>query len=180
MSFNLQPILLKNELVSIQPLKQTDFEELYVVASDPLVWEQHPNKNRYERPVFENFFKGAIESQGAFLIKDELTNKVIGSSRYYDINEENKSTAIGYTFFARSHWGNGYNRAVKNLMLDYAFTYNERVIFHVGATNFRSQKAVEKLGAIKIDEVEMAYVGEPVRHNFIYLIEKKEWLKFLS
>ncbi len=177
MSFDIQPTHLKNELVSLSPLKLADFEEMYAVASDPLVWEQHPNKNRYERPVFENFFKGAIESKGAFLIKDVLTNKVIGSSRYYDVNEKVKSTAIGYTFFARSYWGNGYNRAVKNLMLNYAFTYNESVVFHVGATNFRSQKAVSKLGAIKIDEVEMAYVGEPVRHNFIYLIEKSNWNK---
>jgi RimJ/RimL family protein N-acetyltransferase len=176
-SFNIQPTHLQNELVSLQPLHQNDFEELYVVASDPLVWEQHPNKNRYERAAFENFFKGAIESKGAFLIKDIITNKAIGSSRYYVVNEETKSTAIGYTFFARSHWGNGYNRAVKNVMLDYAFEFNEHLIFHVGAANFRSQKAVEKLGAQKIDEVEMAYVGEPVRHNFIYQIEKSNWNK---
>lgn len=175
MSFNIQPTHLKNELVSLQLLHQNDFDELYAIASDPLVWEQHPNKNRCERPVFETYFKGAIESQGAFLIKDVLTNKTIGTSRYYDVDEENKSTAIGYTFFARSHWGNGYNRAVKNLMLDYAFTYNERVIFHIASINYRSQKAVEKLGAIKIDEVEMAYVGEPIRHNFIYQIEKTNW-----
>ncbi len=59
MKVNLQPTL-ENEFVKIQPLQESDFERLYAVACDPLIWEQHPNKDRYKREVFENFFKGAI------------------------------------------------------------------------------------------------------------------------
>ena len=83
MSHLIQPIL-QNEFVKLVPLKETDFEILYKVASDPLIWEQHPNKNRWQREVFQNFFKGAIESKGAFLIYDAVTNEPIGSSRFYD------------------------------------------------------------------------------------------------
>ena len=118
-----------------------------------------PNKDRYKRDVFETFFKGAMESKGAFLVFDTKTNKVIGSSRYYDVDTEHHSIAIGYTFVARDHWGGIYNPALKSLMINYAFQFADTVLFHVGAVNVRSQKAVERLGAKKTDEIQIAYYG---------------------
>jgi len=174
MNFNLQPTL-ENDLITVTPLKAEDFEKLYAVASDPLIWAQHPNKDRYKREVFENFFKGAMESNGAFIVYDKITSEVVGSSRYYELDEGNNSVAIGYTFIGRSFWGKGHNAALKKMMLDYAFEYVDKVILHIGATNFRSQKATEKLGAIKISEVEVAYYGEPVKWNFEYQIDKMKW-----
>ncbi len=166
---------LKNTLISLQPLQKEDVETLYKIACDPLIWEQHPNKDRYQRNVFEIFFKGAMESGGAFLVSDTQSGKPIGSSRFYDLDNDKKSIAIGYTFLARTHWGTTYNRALKTLMLDYAFQYIENVIFHVGAQNTRSQKAMEKLGAKKIGEEAVAYYGEPTKLNFVYCIAKKDW-----
>ncbi len=173
-SFDLQPQLM-NDIVLLKPLGSEDFENLYSVASDPAIWEQHPNKDRYKREVFETFFKGAMQSGGAFLIYDNQTQQPIGSSRFYEVNAEQKSVSIGYTFFAKDHWGSTYNRAAKTLMLNHAFQFVDTVIFHIGATNIRSQKAIEKLGAKKIGEVEMEYYGEPKKLNFIYQIEKKDW-----
>jgi RimJ/RimL family protein N-acetyltransferase len=172
----LQPTLV-NELVKIQPLKHTDFEPLYKVASDPLLWEQHPNKDRYKREVFEIFFKGAIESGGAFLVFNNTTGQVIGTSRYYGFDKEAKTVVIGYTFIARDHWGKAYNKALKALMLNYAFNFANNVIFHIGATNIRSQKAIGNIGAKKTGEVEMSYYGEASRLNFIYQINKEDWIK---
>lgn len=174
MSFNLQPTL-ENEFVKIQALKSEDFEALYSVASDPLIWEQHPNKNRYQREVFETFFKGAIESKGAFLVLDKQTNQPIGSSRFYDYNQDTKTILIGYTFLAKEHWGSIYNPALKKLMLNYAFQFVDHVVFHIGATNIRSQKAIERLGAKKIAELEVEYYGEPSKLNFVYQIDKNFW-----
>ena len=173
----LQPANLKNNLVTLSPLTPEGFEKLYAVASDPLIWEQHPNKDRYKREVFQNFFKGAMESGGAFMAFDSKTGQAIGSSRFYEYDKEKKSIAIGYTFLARDHWGGGYNRAMKTLMLNHAFTFVNSVIFHVGAQNLRSQKAMEKLNAKKIGELEMEYYGEPERLNFVYEITKADWLK---
>jgi RimJ/RimL family protein N-acetyltransferase len=173
--FELQPIL-ENEFVKIQPLHENDFEILYHVASDPLIWEQHPNKDRYKREVFEIFFKGAIESGGAFLVFDKKTNQVIGCSRFYDMDIAKKHILIGYTFFTRSHWGSIYNPALKKLMINYAFRFMDAVIFHIGGDNIRSQKAILRLGASKINELEVAYYGEPSKLNFVYEIKKKEWL----
>ena len=157
------------------PLKISDFETLYSIASDPLIWEQHPNKNRYEREVFANFFEGAILSKGAYIAYKKADNTPIGSSRFYDHDAKAKTISIGYTFLARDCWGKGYNFAMKSLMLNYAFTFVESVHFHIGAQNIRSQKAIEKLGAIKLSEQALAYFGEPVRLNFIYAISSAQW-----
>ena len=172
MPFDLQPTFLQDNLIKLTPLQETDFESLFEVASNPLVWEQHPNPNRYKLEDFTNYFKGAIESKGAFLILNAVTNETVGCSRYYDYNEEDNSVLIGYTFIGIKFWGNGYNKALKKLMLDYAFQFVDKVYFHIGAYNIRSQKAIEKIGAIKVDEFEVEYYGETSKLNFVYLINK--------
>ncbi len=169
---NLQPTHLKNELVCLEPLKQAHFEELYLVASDPLIWEQHPNPDRYKLDAFTNYFKGAMESGGAFIIRDTLSGKALGSSRYCAYDAANKEIQIGYTFFARSCWGKSINKEVKTLMLNHAFNYVDKVAFYVGANNIRSQKAMERIGGSKIREEVVAYFGEPDRLNFRYEINK--------
>lgn len=179
MNFDLQPDGLKNEFVELTPLKEEDFERLYQVAKDPLLWEQHPNKDRYQREVFATYFRGAMESGGAFIISDAATHQPIGSSRFYEYDDEKRWVAIGYTFLARDHWGTTYNRAVKSLMLGHAFRFVDHVIFHIGAFNIRSQKAIEKLGARKTGEVEMEYYGEEKKLNYIYQVDKKDWQKLV-
>ena len=169
---NLQPTDLKNNLVWLEPLKQEHFEELYLVASDPLIWEQHPNPDRYKLDAFTNYFKGAMESGGAFIIRDTLSGKALGSSRYCAYDAANKEIQIGYTFFARSCWGKSINKEVKTLMLNHAFNYVDKVAFYVGANNIRSQKAMERIGGIKVREEVVAYFGEPDRLNFRYEINK--------
>lgn len=172
MSFNLQPSHLKSQLLQVFPLQENHFEQLYSVASDELLWEQHPNKNRYKREVFQTFFEGAIQSKGAFLVLEASTGETIGCTRFYDYNQEDNSILIGYTFVGRKFWGKGYNKELKKLMMDYAFQYVSKIIFHIGASNFRSQRAIEKLGAIKIDEFEVEYFGEEPKLNYIYRINK--------
>jgi RimJ/RimL family protein N-acetyltransferase len=147
---NLQPTL-SSELILLRPLEESDFESLYAIASDPLVWEQHPAKNRSERDVFKKLFQEFIESRGTLLILDRKTNEIIGSSRYYDYRPEEKSVAIGFTMLARKYWGGTYNRVLKSMMLEHAFKSMDRVIFHVGAENIRSQKALHKIGAMEFE-----------------------------
>ena len=167
-------LILEDDLIKLIPLKEDDFEALYKVASDPLVWEQHPNKDRYRREVFENFFQGALDSKGAYLLTDKQNGVIIGSSRFYDTDEPD-SIAIGYTFIGRDYWGGRYNQAVKKLMIDHALAHFNAVIFHIGSQNIRSQKAIERLGARKIGEQEVAYYGEPAKPNYIYEISRADW-----
>jgi len=174
MSFELQPRL-QNDLISLEPLQAGDFERLYAVAADPLIWEQHPSSDRYQRPVFENFFKGALESRGAFRVFDNTNGDLIGSSRYCDYDQAQRQISVGYTFIARSRWARHYNLALKTLMLDHAFKFVDRVTFKVGINNWRSRKAMEKLGGIYIGEESVSYSGEPSHPNVVFKIDAEDW-----
>jgi RimJ/RimL family protein N-acetyltransferase len=171
----LNPIkIIENDIVRLGPLQESDFERLYNVGSDPEIWAGHPAKDRYQKDIFEKYFQGAIESETAYLIIDKIKNQVIGTSRFYEVEPEDKSVAIGYTFLAKSYWGTGYNSIIKRLMLETAFQEVDQVIFHVGAENIISQKAVLKLGAklLKIDDFESS--GKKEKYHF-YIIEKKDF-----
>lgn len=173
-NFELQPTL-ENALVMIRPLHESDFNMIYEIASDPLIWEQHPTRDRYKKEVFEKYFRGAIESGTAFTVFNNKKQS-IGCTRFYDLNESSRSVAIGYTFLSRDHWGSTYNSALKALMIDHAFRFVDKIIFHVGVNNLRSQKAVEKLGAIKTGEGDMIYYGDiSGNRNFVYELNKAYW-----
>ena len=148
MSFDLQPTL-QGELLVLRPLRPEDFDDLYAVASDPLIWEQHPVPDRYTPDVYEGFFREALESGGALIALDVKDGKVIGSSRFHGYDAEKGEIEIGWTFLARSHWGGAHNGEMKHLMLRHAFRFVDRVIFLVGPQNLRSQKALEKIGAVR-------------------------------
>lgn len=148
MPFELQPTL-KGELLELRPLRPEDFDDLYAVASDPLIWEQHPDRDRSKEDVFREFFRVALESGGAVLVVDSRVGRVIGSSRFHGYDEEKSEIEIGWTFLARSHWGGTYNREMKDLMLRHAFRFVKSVVFLVGPRNRRSQKAMEKIGGVR-------------------------------
>ena len=148
MTFDLQPTL-KGEYVELRPLCRDDYQSLYEVASDPLIWEQHPAGDRYKEETFKDFFREALESGGALIVLDANDGKVIGSSRYHGYDTEKNEVEIGWTFLARSHWGGIHNGEMKKLMLRHAFQVVRRVIFLIGTDNLRSQRAVEKIGAVR-------------------------------
>ncbi|HTB12721.1 MAG TPA: GNAT family N-acetyltransferase [Bryobacteraceae bacterium] len=168
--FQLQPRLV-GELLELHPLRPEDWEDLFAVACDPLIWEQHPARNRYEEVVFKEFFRGALESGGALAAIDRKTQKIVGSSRYVEHDPEKSQIEIGWTFLARSHWGGYYNGEMKRLMLQHAFQFVDAVVFVIGSRNMRSQKAVQKIGAVEIGRVNKAYGGVVVE-NVVYRIAK--------
>lgn len=151
MPFNRQPAL-DGPLVHLRPLQSDDFDALFAAANDPLLWEQHPVNDRYTEAGFKRFFDDAIASGGALIASDAATDQVIGSSRYHGYNEAEREIEIGWSFLARSHWGGQYNGDMKRLMLEHAFQYVDRVVLLIGPTNLRSQKAAEKIGAVREGE----------------------------
>lgn len=148
MVFEAQPTL-TGRLLELRPLQEDDYDALFAVASDPLIWEQHPASDRYQQEVFQKFFRDAMESGGALLAIDQATGVVIGSSRYHGYNKSASEVEIGWTFLARSHWGGQYNGEMKQLMLQHAFQFVDSVIFLIGPENIRSQRAVEKIGGVR-------------------------------
>jgi RimJ/RimL family protein N-acetyltransferase len=149
MSFDFQPTL-KGEILELRPLRAEDFHDLYAAASDPLIWEQHPVRDRYKEEVFRGFFREALESGAALIAIDSKDGQVIGSSRFHGHDEETSEIEIGWTFLARSHWGGIYNREMKRLMLRHAFKFVKSVIFLIGPQNVRSQRAIEKIGGVRV------------------------------
>jgi RimJ/RimL family protein N-acetyltransferase len=169
--FDLQPHL-KGELIELRPLKPNDWDELFAVASDPLIWEQHPERDRYKEDVFRVFFKEALDSGGAFVIIDRKTQRIIGSTRFYGFDPKKSEIEIGWTFLARRYWGGRYNAEMKRLLLNHAFRFVESVAFFVGEDNVRSQKAMEKIGAIKVGTATRTYGDHPPARNLKYVMRK--------
>jgi RimJ/RimL family protein N-acetyltransferase len=171
-AFDLQPHL-KGELVELRPLAREDWDELFAIASDSLIWEQHPERDRYKEDVFRVFFKDALESGGAFIIIDRKTQQIIGSTRFYGYDPEKSEIEIGWTFLARKYWGGRYNAEMKRLLLNHAFNFVESVVFFVGEDNVRSQKAMEKIGAIKVGTAMRTYGNHPPMPNLKYVIKQR-------
>ena len=144
---DIQPILVGKN-ITLRPLLREDFSALYQVASDPVIWEMHPDSTRYKRDIFEErYFVDAIASGGALVVLDNQSGRIIGASRYYKYNPKQQEISIGFTFLEPAKWGNGTNGEMKELMLSHIFSYVQAAWFHVGENNLRSRKAIEKLGA---------------------------------
>ncbi len=159
------------ELLELRPLHESDREALFAAASDPLIWEVHPQPTRYQRPVFDRYFDTILAFEGPLAVLERASGRVIGSSTFYEWRED--SVIIGYTFLAREFWGGRGNGELKRLMLGFAFERVGRVFFHVGEGNVRSRRAVEKLGARLVEVVEKVVLGAPVR-SVIYELTRAE------
>jgi N-acetyltransferase len=170
-SFDFQPIL-KGELLELRPLRPEDFNALYSVASDPLIWEQHPIKDRYKKEVFKIFFREALESGGALIVIDSKDGQAIGSSRFHGYDREKSEIEVGWTFLAKSHWGGIYNGEMKLLMLRHAFKFVNSVIFLVGPQNLRSLRAVKKIGGVRVG----SKPDGDGRESFVYQITASTFL----
>ena len=171
MSFDLQPNL-KGELIELRPLTPEDWDDLFAIASDPLIWEQHPESARYKEDVFKVFFKDALESGGAFVVIDRKNKRIIGSTRFHGYEPEKSEIEIGWTFLARKYWGGRHNWEMKQLMLAHAFQFVNNGVFYVGENNMRSRRATEKIGAIKSGMVKKVYGNRPPSLNVRYVIKK--------
>jgi RimJ/RimL family protein N-acetyltransferase len=178
MSVDMQPHLV-GELVELRPLRAEDWHALFAVASDPLIWEQHPAKDRCKENVFRAFFSKALDEVncggGAFAVIDKITGRIIGSTRFANHDSDKSEIEIGWTFLARSHWGGRSNGEMKHLMLDHAFRFVQTVYFLIDHDNIRSQKAVERIGAVRSGVVEKVDHTGKVSRSVRYVLTRPQW-----
>lgn len=171
---DLQPVLV-GEVVELRPLSESDWDELFAVASDPLIWEQHPALDRYREPVFRCFFADAMESGGALVALDK-SGSIIGSSRFNRDPTDPRGLEIGWTFLARAYWGKRFNREMKTLMLRHAFRFVDLVSFRVGETNVRSRMAMERIGGVLSDRRVMVPLSDGILSpHVVYEISKRDF-----
>lgn len=161
---------LSNNLVKLIPMIKEDYNWIYAVASDPSIWEQHPDNKRYTPIGFTKYFKKLLDTDIPYIILDINTEQVIGATSFYQFNSKDESVAIGFTFLAKAYWGGIYNQSIKKLMMDFAFSELNKIIFHVREGNIRSQKAIEKIGG-KIEKRYPSEDGEGIQIE--YSIAKK-------
>lgn len=168
---DLQPSL-EGASVTLRRASRDDWDELYAVASDPLIWELHPERNRWQESVFRIAFGEPLETGSALVILDKASGRIIGSSRYFGYDAGLGEVEIGWTFLARAYWGGDWNREVKRLMLDHAFTFADTVVFWVAETNIRSRRAMEKIGGVLRDGVRMRAYSQGDCPHVIYEIRR--------
>ena len=167
-----QPTL-EGERLLLRPLRAEDWDELFAVASDPLIWEVHPANDRWQEPVFRAFFDDALAQGGALAVIDKASGAIVGSSRFQNYQpDDGGSVEMGWTFLARSHWNGSYNREMKQLMLAHALNSVERVIFRVGQTNGRSRRAMEKIGGRLTDRVDIEQLATGPAVHVVYEIDR--------
>lgn len=170
--WNPQPTL-TGPTVTLSPLRPEDWDTLFTVAADPLIWAVHPAHDRWQEPVFRRFFADAMASGGCLVIRDNATGAVIGSSRYDRARVEPGEVEIGWTFLARAFWGGATNREIKTLMIAHALRWFDAAVFMVGETNIRSRRAMEKIGGQLLPDRTPVFdmAGTPSRH-VIYAIRQ--------
>ena len=169
--FDLQPHL-TGKIIAMRPMTPGDYDALFAVASDPLVWELHPARDRYKEPVFRALFEDGLASGGAMVAIVRETGVVAGSSRYSAMYAGPGEIEIGWTFLARAYWGGAYNLDMKRIMLAHAFRFVDTVIFRIGETNLRSRRAIEKIGAVLTDRDDPGAASAPVKH-LVYAITRE-------
>lgn len=177
------PIFLEGEKVKIAPLQNEHFEALKVIAKNKNIWEHLPIDGTDETILISSLktaiLKRAYGEQYPFVIFDKATNKVIGSTRFFEIFQEHKKLEIGWTWYDPEYWGKGHNIEVKLLLLTYCFEQLQlnRVQLKTRTTNLRSMKAIQKIGAtqegvLRKDRIQLN--GE-VRDTVMYSIINDEW-----
>ena len=174
MTANTQPVL-EDDTFLLRPLTGSDRDGLTEAAADPLIWAGHPATTRYLPEGFGPYFEFLLKAGGTLVFTEKPTGRIFGCSRYYVAPPDEAALSIGFTFLTRDHWGGATNRAIKALMLAHAFAHADRVWFHIGPSNLRSQMATAKLGARHIEDAEIDLGTGPAMWKCFRLTEA-DWL----
>ena len=183
MSTWFKDIHLNKDGVSLQPLKTGHKQGLLKAASDGELWElwytSVPSQN-----TVDSFINTALEEQKneksiPFVVVDDQTNTVIGSTRFMNIEAANKRLEIGHTWYAKSHQKTGVNTKCKLMLLTYAFEHLDciAVEFRTNWFNFNSRNAILKLGAKQDGVLRNHRIDHNglMRDTVVFSILKQEW-----
>jgi len=148
------PVVLKGTTVELWPLEEELLEELYMAAADKELWKLVPF-DCSDRDMFYKLYRLALSerergAQYPFVIFHKPAKKLIGSTRFFEIYPDDKKLEIGWTWITREFWGTTVNFECKLLLLTYCFDVlkTNRVQLKTKDTNFRSRKAIEKIGGV--------------------------------
>ena len=146
-------LILEDERVLLRPLVLEDAVYLSsYVKDEPALWTYALTPIATIQDL-EQYIATAIEARSSntaytFIVFDKLQNKIVGSTRFYDIQSNFSTTQLGYTWYSEKTWGTGLNEHCKMLLLEFAFEKIgfERVEFRADNRNKRSIAAMQKIG----------------------------------
>jgi RimJ/RimL family protein N-acetyltransferase len=176
-------IILENERVLLLPFENERNIELKEIIFDDEIWKYMGMFVRTESD-FENYIANTLKQKEdgicyPFLIIDKATNKVAGSARYGYLNHTSQKCEIGWTWYGKAFQGTGLNKACKYELLNFGFENIQfrRIQFSADWENKKSQKAIEKLGAVKEGIFRNNYVDSDgkSRDDVYYSVILEEW-----
>lgn len=174
---------LENEMVLLKPLVKEDSQGILATGSYLEIWSHLSTTIEKESDV-QYFVDKALtakiqKEEFPFAIVDKISGKIIGSTRFMDIDEKHQRLEIGYTWITPAFWRTAVNTNCKYLLLQYCFEVLglQRVQLKTDHENIRSQKAIERIGAIKegILRNHMVRKDGTTRHTVMYSITREEW-----
>lgn len=146
-------LTLEDERILLRPLSMGD-EKLFMdfALNEPELWA-YSLANASGKTGMTNYCEKALLQAKAgkefpFLVLDKRTNEVAGTTRFYDMNWEQATLQLGYTWYGKKFQGTGLNQHCKHLLLQYAFETLgiQRVEFRADADNAKSIAAMKALG----------------------------------
>ncbi|UHO40437.1 GNAT family N-acetyltransferase [Chryseobacterium capnotolerans] len=148
------PTILEGKNVELIPLEKEHFEELYAAAADKDLWTLIPTDGSDKSIFYQNYEFALSEREAGrqypFVIRHKKTQKLIGSTRFFEIYPSDKKLEIGWTWITKEFWGTSVNLECKLLLLSYCFDVlkTNRIQLKTKDDNFRSRKAIEKIGGV--------------------------------
>jgi RimJ/RimL family protein N-acetyltransferase len=177
------PTILKGTTVDLIPLQKEHFDELYMAASDKDLWKLVPI-DCSDRQKFDTAYNFALEErekgrQYPFTIYHKATKRIIGSTRFFEIHPKDKKLEIGWTWIIKEFQGTDVNFECKLMLMTFCFEIlkTNRVQLKTKDTNYRSRKAIEKIGGVfeGIQRKDRVQDDGTTRNAAYYSIIDDEW-----
>jgi len=179
-----EPVVLTGRFIRLEPLTEDHVHDLSLVGLDDDIWRYMLYGEIRTQEDMHSWVKDMLERQAKgfdlpFAVIFLETGRAIGATRYLDIRQKDHGLEIGGTWYGVQYQRTVVNKEAKLLLLTHAFeTLNcIRVQFKTDLRNEQSQRAIERLGAVKegVLRNHMLLPGGVIRHSVYYSIIKEEW-----
>ena len=179
---SLSPVTLENEFIVLEPFGEHHREGLRLAGDDPDLWRYasiNQHGENFDAWIDDRLNDGPVAGDLTFAIQDKKTNAIVGSSSYLDVSLPNKRLEIGWTWYSKTVWGTAVNPACKHLMFTHGFEVLDlnRIELKLDATNTRSYRAVERLGA-KFEGIRRSHMvmsDGRIRDSAYFSVIRDEW-----
>ncbi|MEK5184744.1 GNAT family N-acetyltransferase [Solibacillus sp. FSL W7-1324] len=179
----MEEIILENEIVKLRLVQRDDVEAITAAANDARIWE-HMSVTLLSKEAVQNYIENAIKEREKgisymFAVIDKKTDAIVGCTSFLDISFPHKRLEIGSTWYNPSVWRSAINTNCKFLLFRYCFEELQlnRVQIKTGHENYRSQKAIERIGAVKEGVLRNHMIRKEgiIRHTVMYSVILEDW-----